>query len=114
MCGGASLRSASGLGTAGARVGGRPGAPPAGTGAHAARPVGGRQRAGYGGAARRRLIPHENNSAVTQIVIGWCAVAQDFVKMSSTSLKPVVRLSRRALPFSAVARDGRPMTPLSV
>ncbi|WP_260478098.1 hypothetical protein [Nonomuraea sp. WAC 01424] len=45
------------VGTARQVCGGRPGVPPpSGTGPQAACPAGGRQRAGYGGAARRRLI----------------------------------------------------------
>ncbi|MGV9597151.1 tyrosine-type recombinase/integrase [Streptosporangium sandarakinum] len=43
----------------------RPGVPPAGTGAHAARPDGGRQRTGYGGATRRRLDHRTKDGSVT-------------------------------------------------
>lgn len=49
----------------GAARGARPGVPPSfGTGPQAARPDGGREEGrGYGGAPRRRLDLHENNSA---------------------------------------------------
>ncbi|MEU0482962.1 hypothetical protein ABZ260_27715, partial [Streptosporangium sp. NPDC006013] len=45
----------------------RPGSPPAGTGAHAARPGGGRQRAGYGGAARRRLTDERQREVARKL-----------------------------------------------